>query len=82
MNTIYLDHASTTPIDPDVNDLMHQTALQVYANPSSVHSFGQQSKVLLEKARKILADSVGGKSGDVFFTAGGTELIILPFLVV
>ncbi len=80
MNTIYLDHASTTPIDPDVNDLMHQTALQVYANPSSVHSFGQQSKVLLEKARKILADSVGGKSGDVFFTAGGTEANNLAIL--
>ena len=80
MNMIYLDHAATTPIDPVVSQIMHETAIRHFANPSSLHSPGQQGKVLLEKARKTLADSIHAKPGEVIFTSGGTEANNLAIL--
>ena len=70
---IYLDHAATTPIDPAVNSYMDEIGRAYYANPSSIHSMGQQSKVLLENCRKIISASIGAKSGEIVFTSGGTE---------
>ena len=80
MNMIYLDHAATTPIDPAVSKIMHETAIKHFANPSSLHSAGQQAKVLLEKARKTLANSVHAEPGEVIFTSGGTEANNLAIL--
>jgi cysteine desulfurase len=70
---IYLDHAATTPIDPAVISHMEELNRAYYANPSSIHFMGQRSKVLLENCRKIIAASIGAKSGEIVFTSGGTE---------
>ena len=59
MEAIYLDHAATTPMHPDVIDVMHQVAKEVFGNPSSVHSFGRKARRLLDEARETLAQSIG-----------------------
>jgi cysteine desulfurase len=69
---VYLDHASTTPIRPQV--LARYTEfLQVLGNPSSVHSAGQSARQGLEEAREELANALGANRSEVVFTAGGTE---------
>jgi cysteine desulfurase len=69
---VYLDHASTTPIRPQV--LTRYTEfLQVLGNPSSVHSAGQGARQGLEEAREELATALGANRSEVVFTAGGTE---------
>ena len=69
----YFDHSATTPVHPDVLDLMHSIQKDVYGNPSSLHSQGRQAKSILEKARKQVANSIGAASNQVIFTSGGTE---------
>lgn len=73
---IYLDHAATTPMRPEVLDA-YVGALQVVGNPSSIHSQGQNAKRMLEEARERVALSVGADSVEVTFTSGGTEAINL-----
>jgi cysteine desulfurase len=70
---IYLDHAATTPIDPSVISVMDNISKNYFANPSSIHSLGQKSKVLIENSRKTVASSIGAQAGEVVFTSGGTE---------
>ena len=70
---IYLDHAATTPLDPAVISVMENIHRTCYANPSSIHSPGQQSKVILESSRKTIANSIGAKTSEIVFTSGGTE---------
>ena len=74
--TIYLDHAATTPMLPEVLDA-YVSALSVVGNPSSIHSQGQQAKRMLEEARERVAASVGADSVEVTFTSGGTEAVNL-----
>ena len=50
-------------------------ALDTFGNPSSIHSFGRASKVLIEKARKNIAKELGVSASEIFFTSGGTEAI-------
>ena len=69
----YFDHSATTPVHPDVLDLMHSIQKDVYGNPSSLHSQGRQAKSIIEKARKQVANSIGAASNQVIFTSGGTE---------
>jgi cysteine desulfurase len=69
---IYLDHAATTPIRPQVL-ATYLDALQGVGNPSSVHKFGQDARNALEAARESLARSVGANRSEVIFTSGGTE---------
>ncbi len=73
MKLIYLDYAATTPIDQSVLRVMHETEQRHYANPSSIHSAGQQSKLILEDARQAVAGSIHAKSNEITFTSGGTE---------
>jgi len=73
---IYLDHAATSPMRPDVI-AAYTTALTVVGNPSSIHSQGQDAKRMLEEARESVARSVGADSVEVTFTSGGTEAINL-----
>jgi cysteine desulfurase len=73
---IYLDHAATTPMRPEVLDA-YVSALSVVGNPSSIHSQGQNAKRMLEEAREQVAASVGADSVEVTFTSGGTEAINL-----
>jgi cysteine desulfurase len=73
---IYLDHAATTPMSPEVL-AAYVSALSVVGNPSSIHSDGQNAKRMLEEAREQVAASLGADAVEVTFTSGGTEAINL-----
>lgn len=73
MQMIYLDNAATTPLDPKVQARMNEVAEEYFANPSSIHSAGQKSKVLLEDSRRIIAENLGALASEIVFTSGGTE---------
>jgi len=70
---VYLDNASTTPIAPEIIELMSDMMKSHFANPSSIHSFGRESKIIVEKARKTIANLLNTSPGSIFFTSGGTE---------
>lgn len=73
MKHIYLDHSATTPVDPEVAQLIMKYYLEYYGNPSSVHFFGRQVKKALEEAREQVAALIGAKAAEITFTSGGTE---------
>jgi cysteine desulfurase len=70
---IYLDHNATTPVAPEVADLMSRALRELWGNASSVHHFGQQAKAAVDDARGHLAALLGGDPAEIVFTAGGTE---------
>ncbi|NYF11206.1 cysteine desulfurase [Leifsonia sp. AK011] len=73
---IYLDHAATTPMTPEVLEA-YTSALMVAGNPSSIHSQGQAVRGMLENARHTIAEAVSADTMEVTFTSGGTESINL-----
>ena len=73
MKKIYLDYAATTPVDQDVVSAMLPCFCNLYGNPSSFHSYGQDAKKILENARYTVARSIGASPEEVVFTSGGTE---------
>ncbi len=73
MHRIYLDNASTTPIEPRVLEKMLPYLAEHFGNASSIHSFGQQTKMVLEESRERIAKLLGAQPSEVFFTSGGTE---------
>jgi cysteine desulfurase len=73
---IYLDHAATSPMTPEVLSA-YTSALSVVGNPASIHSAGQNAKRMLEEAREQVAASLGADSVEVTFTSGGTEAVNL-----
>ncbi|MDQ0214608.1 cysteine desulfurase [Oikeobacillus pervagus] len=73
MQRIYLDHAATTPVHPEVVEVMRDVLINHYGNPSSIHSFGRESRHILDQARTTIAASVGAKFHEIIFTSGGTE---------
>ena len=73
MGNIYLDNAASTPLTPEVIDVMHQSMLNTKGNPSSIHSFGRIAKAKLETARKSIASIINASPSEIFFTSGGTE---------
>ena len=73
MKQIYLDYAATTPTHPDVVEVMKPYYSEIFGNPSSIHSFGQEAKGAVDSARERLADLIKAKPGEVVFTSGGTE---------
>jgi len=70
---IYLDNASTTKIDPKVLKEMLPYLKDNYGNASSKHTLGVEARKAIEKARKIIADKIGAKSGEIVFTGSGSE---------
>lgn len=70
---IYLDHSATTPTDPAVVEAMLPYFSGTFGNASSIHSFGQDAKVALEKARRRVAALIGAQPAEIVFTSGGTE---------
>lgn len=72
-NKIYLDNASTTKLYPEVIEVMNYIMKMNYGNPSSIHSFGQSSKYLIENARYTIAQLIGARSSEIIFTSSGTE---------
>lgn len=73
MDPIYLDHNATTPVDPAVVDVMRPLMGEMFGNASSVHSFGRDAKVALEKAREEVAQFINCEPSELYFTSGGTE---------
>lgn len=71
---IYMDNAATTSTAPEVVSAMLPFFTEYYGNPSSVYNFAQKSKMAIEDAREIIADSIGAaKSNEIYFTGGGSE---------
>jgi cysteine desulfurase len=75
-SSVYLDHAATTPMLPEVREA-YISALDVVGNPSSIHGHGQAARDLLETGREKVAASLGADSVEVVFTGGGTEAVNL-----
>ena len=73
MKKIYLDHAATTPTDPEVVAAMLPYFNQAYGNPSSIHSLGQEARLAVEHARAEVAALIGARADEVIFTGSGTE---------
>jgi cysteine desulfurase len=72
-NRIYFDNAATTPIHQEVIDAMLPYMIEKFGNPSSIYSFGRETKQAIEQARKIVAHYLNTKPAQIFFTSGGTE---------
>ena len=70
---VFLDNAATTPMAPEIIDLMSEMMKTHFANPSSVHSYGREAKIVIESARKTIANILNTSPGSIFFTSGGTE---------
>ena len=70
---IYLDHNATTPVDSAVVDTVSHVLQNCYGNASSVHTFGQSAKALLDDARSTVASLLGAQPAEIVFTGGGTE---------
>ncbi len=70
---IYLDNAATTRTAPEVVEAMLPYFSELYGNPSSVYEFSQKSKEAIRGARETIAKCLGAKTGEIYFTAGGSE---------
>jgi cysteine desulfurase len=70
---IYLDNASTTPIHPEVLEVMHKVLTEDFGNPSSIHHHGRKARSIIEQARKVVAKIINASIGEVFFTSSATE---------
>ena len=70
---VYFDNAATTPIRKEVIDLMSNSMLSVYGNPSSIHGFGRSAKSSIENARKSMSKLLNCEPQEIIFTSGGTE---------
>ncbi len=73
MSRIYFDNAATTPLLPEVIEVMNMAMRDYYGNPSSIHKEGRTARTLIEQARKTVAQHLGASIGEIFFTSGGTE---------
>ena len=70
---IYLDNAATTSLDPEVLAAMMPYLTTHYGNPSSIYSYGRESRLAIENARKLVAKLLNAHPSEIFFTSGGTE---------
>jgi cysteine desulfurase len=73
MDRIYFDNAATTSLDRDVLDAMLPYMTTHFGNPSSIYSYGRESRLAIETARKTVAKLLNAHPGEIFFTSGGTE---------
>ena len=73
MDKIYLDHNATTPMAPEVLELVTGVLQNQIGNPSSVHSAGRSARVLVDEAREQVASFIGASPSEIVFTSGGTE---------
>lgn len=70
---IYFDNAATTQVYPEVLKTYTEVVTKIWGNPSSLHHLGSQATRILEASRKQIAELLGKKSKEIFFTSGGTE---------
>ncbi|QNB45307.1 cysteine desulfurase NifS [Thermanaerosceptrum fracticalcis] len=73
MRRVYLDHSATTPVRPEVAQIVLEYMTNKFGNPSSVHVYGREAKQGLEKAREQVAKLINAKPEEIIFTSGGTE---------
>jgi cysteine desulfurase len=70
---VYLDNAATTPIAPEVVEVMLPIFKENFGNPSSTHFFGRNAKALIETSRRTIAKFLNCQSSEIIFMSGGTE---------
>jgi cysteine desulfurase len=73
LKRIYFDNAATTALDKEVLDVMLPYLTEKFGNPSSIYSYGRESRLAIENARKSVAKILNANPGEIFFTSGGTE---------
>lgn len=73
MDTVYFDHAATTPTDDRVFEAMKPFFTEHYGNANSAHQLGNKAKVAVEEARETVAEIIGAEPAEIIFTSGGTE---------
>src|SRR5262247_38116 len=73
MQRIYLDNAATTALDKEVLAAMLPYMTTHFGNPSSIYSYGRETRLAIETARKAVAKLLNAHPGEIFFTSGGTE---------
>jgi cysteine desulfurase len=73
MHRIYLDNAATTALDPRVLEFMMPYLTEKFGNPSAIYSYGRESRLAIENARKSVARILNAHPAEIFFTSGGTE---------
>lgn len=73
MRRVYLDHSATTPVRPEVAELVNEYLTERFGNASSVHSFGREARQAVETAREQVAAVIGAEPAEIVFTSGGTE---------
>ena len=70
---VYLDHSATTPADRRVVEAMLPFLTEKFGNASSVHSFGQEARAAVDRARREVAALIGARANEIVFVSGGTE---------
>lgn len=70
---IYLDNAATTPVLPEVFEAMKPFFMNDFANPASMYAPARKTRAAMQESRKTIADTLGAKETEIFFTSGGTE---------
>ena len=78
---IYLDNAATTRTAPEVVDAMLPYFTENYGNPSSIYGFASANKEVIAEQREKIADVLGAKANEIYFTAGGTESVSYTHLM-
>src|SRR5258705_921789 len=73
MDRIYFDNAATTPLDKEVLEAMLPYMTTHFGNPSSIYSYGRETRLAIETSRKTVAKLLNAHPGEIFFTSGGTE---------
>ena len=73
MRQVYLDHNATTPVLPEVLEVMLRYYREDFGNPSSVHRYGRRIRVAIDDTREGVADMLGAPAAAIFFSSGGTE---------
>ena len=73
MKRVYFDNAATSPLEPEVIEVMTRCMHEHFGNPSSIHMEGRTVRTAIESARKTIAEHLGASIGEIFFTSGGTE---------
>jgi len=73
MRHVYLDHNATTPVLPEVLEVMLRYYREDFGNPSSVHRYGRRTRVAMDDTRDCVADMLGAPAAAIFFSSGGTE---------